>query len=109
VYTKENSIAGTPIPSYPPHLIQLLSADTHADTDNDKSGFFLSRPLPYSAKGCILFGNKQFIISQNNTRNMVFLRILPYAVDDSDRHVDVYRLLKVNLEVPCLLAEIPPE
>ncbi len=40
---------------------------------------------------------------------MVFLRFLPYTVDDSDRHVDVYRLLKVNLEVPCLLAEIPPK
>jgi hypothetical protein len=34
---------------------------------------------------------------------------LPYAVNDADRHVDVYRLLKVNLEVPCLLAEIPPK
>jgi hypothetical protein len=40
---------------------------------------------------------------------MVFLRILPYSVNDADRHVDVYRLLKVNLEVPCLLAEIPPK
>jgi hypothetical protein len=36
-------------------------------------------------------------------------KFLPYAVDDSDRHVDVYRLLKVNLEIPGLLAEIPPK
>jgi hypothetical protein len=41
-YTNETSITRTPIPrSLSPHLIQLLSADTNAGSDNDNSGFFL--------------------------------------------------------------------